>query len=85
MAGRPAQDSDRRREQALRDLDRVQEQSETIGSSALKRSAERARDHVMGADADPDDRIEVWGRRIGRSAGLLFALALVYYLLVTYF
>lgn len=74
----------RRREDALRDIERAGEQSETIGSSALKRSADRARDHFAGADADPADRIEVWGRRIGRTLGLIFFVALAYYLFVTY-
>ncbi|WP_281063256.1 hypothetical protein [Ancylobacter gelatini] len=32
----------------------------------------------------PDDPMEVWGRRIGRSLAVIAALVLVYYLFSTY-
>ncbi|WP_414593339.1 hypothetical protein [Ancylobacter sp. G4_0304] len=32
----------------------------------------------------PDDPMEVWGRRIGRSLAVIAALVLVYYLFLTY-
>ena len=68
--------------EARRDLERLSEQSEVIGTSSFSRVAGRARDHMLGADApDPEDRIEVWGRRIGRSVGVLFAIYLVWWLL----
>ncbi|MEO0637020.1 MAG: hypothetical protein AAFY73_10265 [Pseudomonadota bacterium] len=67
---------------ARRDLERVNEQSEVLGSSSFARVATKARDHVMGADApDQDDWAEVWGRRIGRSFGIVFAAYLVWWLL----
>ena len=53
-------------------LRRVEAETESIGTSALARAAR----HMSGADAPADDRIEVWGRRIGRGLGLLFALYL---------
>jgi hypothetical protein len=64
---------DRRAKQARRNLDRLSEQSEKL----------------MGAGHDgpreaPDDPIELWGRRIGRSLGYLIATALLFYLLATY-
>ena len=46
--------------------------------------AERAKDHMSAADKDDDDHIEVWGTRIGRGLGLIFAVCLVIYLVVTY-
>lgn len=85
MSDKPVPHHEKRQKQAERDLQRVSEQSEIIGSSAMRRSAERARDHMSGADADPDDRVEVWGRRIGRSLGLVFLVGLIWYLGVTYF
>ncbi|MEN0086992.1 MAG: hypothetical protein AAF737_00985 [Pseudomonadota bacterium] len=67
---------------ARRDLERVGEQSEVLGTSSFARVAGRARDHMLGADApDQEDWAEVWGRRIGRTLGLLFAAYLVWWLL----
>ena len=79
--GREEQDAERRRA-ALRDLERAGDQSEVVLSSALKRAAERARDHFTAADGD--EPIEVWGRRVGRALSLVAVLALAYYLAVTY-
>lgn len=81
--GREEQDSERRRA-ALRDLERAGEQSEVVFTSAVKRAAERARDHFSAADADSNELIEVWGRRIGRTLSLIAVLVLAYYLVVTY-
>ncbi len=63
-------DEERRREseEALR---RVARDSETVGSSAMARSARRVGDHFAGRDAvgqgedGQTDPIEVWGRRAG--------------------
>ncbi|MEM7566367.1 MAG: hypothetical protein AAF321_03965 [Pseudomonadota bacterium] len=52
------------------------EQGEIAGSSAFARAA----NHMRAKDADADDPIEVWGTRIGRGLALLFALALVVWL-----
>ena len=64
---------DRPAKRARRDLDRMSEQSETL----------------MGAGQGeprvaPEDPIELWGRRIGRSLGYLIAAVLLIYLLVAY-
>lgn len=75
---------DQRREDALRAIDRVQSESETVGTSSFVRMAERAKDHMSAADKDADDEIEVWGTRIGRGLGLIFAVGLAIYLFVTY-
>ena len=75
---------DERRDEALKALDRVQVESETIAGSSFVRMAERARNHMRAADKDDDDQVEVWGTRIGRGLGLAFAVGLVIYLVVTY-
>ncbi len=75
---------DKRREDALKALDRAQVDSETIVGSTFVRMAERAKDHMSAADKDEDDRIEVWGTRIGRGLGLIFGIGLAIYLLATY-
>ncbi|MBB4303620.1 hypothetical protein GGD81_002667 [Rhodobium orientis] len=81
--GRREADEARRRE-ADAALKRVEREAETIGSSSYTRVARQAADHFSGKDADAGDRIEVWGRRIGRIAGLIFFIGLVLYLVATY-
>ena len=71
-------------QEALRDIDRVGEQSEVLGTSALRRSAERARDHMLATDADNEDSVELWGRRIGRGLSLAAFIVLAVYLYLTY-
>ncbi|PVB61189.1 hypothetical protein [Labrenzia sp. 011] len=75
---------DKQRQEALRALDRVEAESETIVGSTFVRMADRARSHMSAGDKDEDDRVEVWGTRIGRSLGLVFAIGLAIYLFVTY-
>ncbi len=55
---------------------RVERESGTFASSALGRAA----DHFAGKDAPPEDRIEVWGRRIGRVLALFAAFWLIAWL-----
>ena len=63
----------RRARQARRDLDRMGEQSEKLMGAS----------HGEPRDA-PEDAIELWGRRIGRSLGYVIATVLLVYLLATY-
>jgi len=76
------------RREALRTLGELRERDE-IGSSALTRAARRATDHFAAKDAverdGSTDRIELWGRRIGRALSLAAFVALAIYLYVTYF
>ena len=82
MSSRPPRpdETDEQRE-ARRILERVSTDSESLGTSSLARSAIRARDHFAGADADPDDWEEVWGRRIGRIAGAVVVVVLLVWLI----
>ncbi|GAA0785548.1 hypothetical protein E1180_18060 [Roseibium denhamense] len=73
-----------KRKEALKAIDRVQAESETVAGSTFVRMADRAKNHMSAADKPEEDQIEVWGTRIGRSAGLVFAIGLVIYLVVTY-
>ncbi|MCB1493119.1 MAG: hypothetical protein KDJ77_15200 [Rhodobiaceae bacterium] len=82
MATRP--DPTAREKESRRILDQVARDSETVGTSSARRVAEGTRDHFLGADADPDDRVEVWGRRIGRGLSLLALVVLAVYLFKTY-
>lgn len=72
---------DNREDEARRVMERVRNESETVGTSSLARIAMRAQNHMSGADADPDDPIEIWGRRIGRALSLVVFVALAIWLL----
>ena len=67
MAGRDERHEETRR-RALADLER-------LGSGdGHSDGGER------GAKFGPDDPIEIWGKRIGRSLGILFLVYLIYWL-----
>jgi hypothetical protein len=87
MSNPREREEDERRE-ALATLKSLGE-SDTFATSALARTAKRATDHFSGRDAiGPDgsvDRVELWGRRIGRALSLAGLIALAVYLYVTYF
>ena len=70
-------DERHREREARRILDRVAQESEGGAAALLSSTTQRVRDHVAAADADPQDRIEVLGTRIGRSIGLLLTLAVI--------
>jgi hypothetical protein len=72
------------RREALATLNQLRE-GDTFASSVLARTARRAGDHFAAKDAASEDRIEVWGRRIGRSLSLAGLIALAIYLYFTYF
>ena len=57
-------------------LARVKRDSETMLGSSMGRAA----DHFSGADAPENDRIELWGRRIGRGLSLLGVVVLGWWL-----
>lgn len=88
----PRQREEEQRREALRTLDTLRD-SDTFATSALARTARRASDHFAARDAMKDamardgsvDRIELWGRRIGRGLSLAGLVALAIYLYFTYF
>ena len=57
-------------------LERVKRDSETVLGSSMNRAAQ----HFSGADAPEGDKIELWGRRIGRSLSLLGVIVLAFWL-----
>ena len=57
-------------------LERVKRDSETLLGSSMGRAAQ----HFSGADAPEGDRVELWGRRIGRSLSLLGVIVLAWWL-----
>ncbi|MCO5091136.1 hypothetical protein [Bosea sp. (in: a-proteobacteria)] len=57
-------------------LDRARRDSETLLGSSMGRAA----GHFSGADAPEGDRIELWGRRIGRALSLIGVVVLAWWL-----
>jgi hypothetical protein len=72
------------RREALATLDRLSD-SESVVSSAMARTARRASEHFAAKDAEGEDAVELWGRRIGRGLSLLGLIGLVIYFYITYF
>ncbi len=61
-------------------LDRLERERTGLLDSALTRAAA----HLRAADAPADDRIETWGRRIGRLLSLIALLAATLWFLAEY-
>ena len=88
----PQERDEAQRREALRTLDTLRD-SDTFATSALARTARRASDHFTARDAMQDaratdgsvDKIELWGRRIGRALSLIGFVALAVYLYFTHF
>ncbi len=62
-------------------LERVSREGETLLSSSLKKAAS----HYAGQDGAPEDRIEIWGKRVGRALGTVFVIILVLNLFTHWF
>lgn len=84
MTGKKPLPDDPQQQESERILEQVARDSETVGTSSMRRVAERVKNHVEAEDADQNEWAELWGTRIGRGLGLIFFLWLVYYLVRTY-
>ena len=73
-----------REAEAKRILERIEQDAETVGTSSMRRVAERVKKHVSADDKDHNAWAELWGTRIGRGLGIIFALVLIIYLVRTY-
>lgn len=84
----PREHEDERRREALASL-RSLGDTDTFATSAMARTARRTTGHFAGRDAAGDDgsvdRIELWGRRIGRGLSLVGFIGLAIYLYLTHF
>ena len=69
---------DPRERESQRILERVS--MEESSGTMLGRTAQRIRDHVAASDADRNDWAEYWGRRIGRTLGLIITVVLIAWL-----
>lgn len=74
-------EADRQREkESERVLDKVAAESEVFGTSSFVRTANKAKDHLSGSDGDQSDKVEVWGKRVGRALSVIVFFALVIWL-----
>ena len=74
------QEDARRKAEAEEVLGRVARDGHSVADSAIGAAAR----HFAADDAPADDRVDVWGKRIGRALALAAAAALLVHLLTTY-
>ncbi|KQU51751.1 hypothetical protein ASG72_09560 [Bosea sp. Leaf344] len=74
MTGDPREAA--RAAEARATLERLKRDNESLLGSSMGRAA----DHFAAKDAPEGDKVELWGRRIGRSLSLLGVLLLVFWL-----
>jgi hypothetical protein len=85
MVNRRDKTDEEREAEARAALERVRRDAETVGDSSLARAGRRLGDHFAGRDAVGEadggtDRIELWGRRIGRALSLVGVIVLTWWL-----
>ena len=73
MTGDPREAA--RAAEARATLERLKRDNESLLGSSMGRAA----DHFAAKDAPEGDKVELWGRRIGRSLSLLGVLLLVFW------
>lgn len=91
MAGEAGgKDGERARRRTAREpLGVLRREAGSMFDSSLAAAARRAADHFSAADTETTaegrtDRIELWGRRIGRGLSLAALIGLAIYLYLTY-
>lgn len=75
MGKKPEQLDENLRE-AERIINRVENESETLGTSSFARQANRFRDHMMADDKEQADAAELWGTRIARGLAIIAFIAM---------
>jgi hypothetical protein len=77
-------DDDDRQREADAILRRLRQETDPQIGAGTAQMVTNAKAHFSGADADPNDRIEVLGTRIGRLAGLAACIVLAIMFVVNY-
>ena len=70
--------------EAQRILNRVERESEQVGTSSMARTANKVRNHFLDDKNAANDRIEVIGRRIGRGLAIIAVIGLAAFLFIKY-
>lgn len=78
MSKKPPHDA--REEEARKAIERVERESEIVGRSSFVRAAGKARDRLAAADAEGEDPVEIWGRRVGRILSVIAFIGLALWL-----
>lgn len=78
MAAPPPHDPDEVQRQAQQSLEELSKPGPTVLGSSLVDAANRARAHFSATEADQNDEVEVWGRRIARIAAVIAVVWLIY-------
>ncbi|MCF6321437.1 MAG: hypothetical protein L3J32_06670 [Rhizobiaceae bacterium] len=73
-----------RKREAQRIINRVERESEQVGTSAMARSANKVRDHFLGVEQPKDDKIEIMGKRIARVLAIIVFIVLAFSIVTTY-
>lgn len=71
--------------ESKRILERVSQESETVGFSSIARVAEKTKAKLATELDDDDDPVVVLGKKIGRTMGIVALGLLALYLYATYF
>jgi len=77
-------DEAEKKREARRILNRVDRESEQVGTSSMARTANKVRDHFLGEENPQNDRIEVLGKRIARGLAVVAFIVLAISFFVTY-
>jgi hypothetical protein len=75
---------DERKREARRILNRVERESEQVGTSSMARTANKVRRHFLGTETPADDHIEILGKRIARGLAIVAFVALAISLYINY-
>lgn len=75
---------DHQTREARRILNRVERESEKVGTSSMARTANKVRNHFLGEEFPEDDHIEVLGKRIARGLAILAFAGLALSLYINY-
>jgi hypothetical protein len=67
--------------EARRDLEKLSQEGGLLNTPKLKSKAGSVRGHLSASDADQEDRIEVWGTRIGRWLSVVVFIGLAIWLI----
>ncbi|MCP4185738.1 MAG: hypothetical protein GY761_20945 [Hyphomicrobiales bacterium] len=70
--------------ESRRIINRVERESEKVGTSSMARTANKVRDHFLGEEVPHDDHIEILGKRIARGLAILAFIGLAISLYINY-
>jgi hypothetical protein len=73
----PVKDERDRSGESRRIIERAERDAQNLFTASIRRAGR----HFAAAEVDPSDKVELWGRRIGRGLSLLGVIILAYLLI----